>query len=73
MIIISSILVVVLWNLAHILKDLRHISKKVREGGDVLSQDLHDWHIAARTEASQFKHVFKYFKTLFSHRRDHKK
>ena len=72
-IIISAILVVILWNVAFIVNDLRHISKKIREGSETLSQDLHDLHTIIRTEGAGIKPIWKYFKNLFSHSRSHKK
>jgi hypothetical protein len=73
MVIISAIVVFILWNVAQIVNDLKHISKKVREGSDALSQDLHDLRTAAHVEGAQFKHIYKYFKQLFNRRKDHKK
>jgi hypothetical protein len=72
-IIISAIAVVILWNVAYIVNDLRHISKKLREGGDVISEDLHDLHTVLHAEGASVNHVWKYFKHLFSHRQNHKK
>ena len=73
MIIISVIFVVILWNIARILNDARHISRKIREGSDVVSEDLREWHAAIREEGANAKHLWKYFKNLFSHRQNHKK
>lgn len=72
-VIISAIFVVILWHAAYIMKDLRHISRKIRDGGDVLSEDLHDLRTVIRTEGADANHVLKYFKHLFSRRQNHKK
>ena len=72
-VIISAILVVILWNVAYIVRDLRHISRKVREGGDTLSDDLHDLHTVLRTEGANVKPILKYFKHLFEKHKTHKK
>jgi hypothetical protein len=73
MVIISAIAVFILWNVALIIKDLIYISRKIREGSDVVSQDLHDLHTAIRTEGANIKSVSRYFKHLFSRRQNHKK
>ena len=73
MIIISAIFVVILWNAAYIVNDLRHISRKIREGGDALSEDLHDLRTVMHTEGANANHIWKYFKHLFSQRKNHKK
>ena len=72
-IIISAILVFILWCVAHIMNDLRHISGRIREGSEVLSEDLRDLHTAIKTEGVNAKYVWKYVKNLFSHRQNHKK
>ena len=73
MIAISAVVLVIFWNIARILNDVRHISRKVREGSEVLSEDLREWRTAVRAQGVQFKHVVGYFKNLFVHRRNHKK
>lgn len=73
MIIISAIFVIILWNVAYIVNDLRHISRKIRDGGDALSEDLHDLRTVIHAEGSNFNHIRKYFKHLFSRRQNHKK
>ena len=72
-VIISAIFVVILWHVAFIVSDLRHISRKFREGSEALSQDLNDLRNVIRTEGANVKPIFKYFKGLFAHRRSHKK
>ncbi len=65
MFIISGIVAYILWHVAHIMKDLRHISSKIREGSDSLSGDLRDLHTLIHTEGAVVKSIFKYFKQLF--------
>lgn len=72
-IVISAILVFILWNVAWIINDLRYISRKIREGSDVFSEDLNDLRTAIRTEGASAKYIWKYVKNLFSHRQSHKK
>ena len=72
-VIISAIVVVILWNIVYIVKDLRYISKKIREGSDVVSSDLHDLRTIIHTEGANVDSIWKYFKHLFSHRQNHKK
>lgn len=72
-VIISAIVVVILWHVVFIVKDLRHISSKIREGGDTLSDDLHDLRVVMHTEGANVGHVWKYFKHLFEKRKSHKK
>jgi hypothetical protein len=72
-VIISAFFVIILWNVAYIVNDLRHISRKIREGGDALSEDLHDLRATIHADGANVNHVWKYFKHLFSRRRDHKK
>lgn len=72
-IIISAIFVVILWNVSGIVSDLRHISRKIREGGDVLSEDLGELRDNIRTEGGALKHTFGFFKHLFSKRQSRKK
>lgn len=72
-VIISAIFVVIFWNVAYIVNDLRHISRKIRKGSDVLSEDLHDLHTVILTEGANASHIWKYFKHLFSRRQNHKK
>lgn len=72
-VIMSAIVVVILWHLAFIMNDLRHISKKIREGSETLSEDLRDLHTILRTEGANVKPIWKYFKHLFAHRRNIKK
>ena len=72
-VIISAVLVIILWNVAYIVNDLRHISRKIREGSDALSEDLHDLRTVIHTEGANFNNIWKYFKRLFSHRQRSKK
>jgi len=72
-VIISAVFVVILLNIAYIVNDLRHISKKMREGSNVISEDLHDLHTIIHAEGANVSHIWKYFKHLFSHRQNHKK
>ena len=72
-IIISAIIAVILWNVVYIVRDLRHISRKIREGGDALSGDLHDLHTVLRAEGAKANSIYKYFKHLFVKRKEHKK
>ena len=72
-IIISAILVVILWHVAFIVSDLRKISRKVREGSDVLSEDLHDLRTVMHAEGASVGHVWKYFKHLLVKRKNNKR
>lgn len=73
MVIISAIFVYILWNIAQIVKDARYISKKVREGSDILSEDLKELRTAVHTKGETFKYIIKYFKHLFFNRQNNKK
>ncbi len=72
-IIISVICVIILWNVAIIVNDLRHISKKIRQGSDIVSENLHDLQNVIKSEGANTKYVWKYIKKLFSHRGSSKK
>ena len=67
MIAISAVFFIILWNVARILNDARHISRKIREGSEVLSEDLREWRATIRTEGIQVMALWKFFKNLFSH------
>lgn len=72
-IVISAIVVVILWHAAFIMNDLRHISQKMREEGDLLSNDIHDLRTAIKTEGATVKPIWKYFSNLFERRKHHRK
>jgi len=72
-VILSAIFVVILWNVAFIVNDLRHISRKIRDGSEALSEDLHDLRTVIHTEGANANQVWKYFKHLFSRRQNRKK
>lgn len=72
-VIISAIFVIILWNVAYIVNDLRHISRKIREGSDVFAEDLHDLRTVIHTEGANAGKIWKYFKHLFSRRQNRKK
>ena len=72
-IVLSAIFAVILWHVCYIVSDLRHISRKIREGGDTLSEDVHDLHTVLRAEGANVNGIWKYLKHLFSHRQKRKK
>ena len=72
-IIISAIVAFILWKVAGVMSDIREISKKVRAGSEVLSEDLSELRKTFKTEGAGVKHVWKYFQNLFDKRKGHKK
>ena len=72
-IILSAILAVILGYIAIILNDVRHISRKIREGSEALSEDLQQWRETVKTEGVNVLNVVKYFKHLFTKRQSRKK
>jgi hypothetical protein len=76
-VIVSAIFVYILWNVARIVNDAKHISRKIRDGSDVLSQDLNELRTAVRsnvhTKREKIKYLIKYFKHIFARRQNHKK
>lgn len=72
-VVISAIIAVILVYIAIIFNDLRHISRKVREGSENLADDLDEWRASVKAEGFKLQNIFKYFTHLFSKRKHHKK
>ena len=70
---ISAIVVYILWNVAQIASDARHISKKIREGNDILSEDLKDLRDSIISGDVKSSNFWKYAKHIFSKGKGRKK
>jgi len=70
---VTAILVTILVYIAVILNDLKHISRKIREGSENLADDLNEWRESVHKNGVQVQNVINYFKHIFSKRKNHKK
>ena len=72
-IVISAVVAIILIYIAVILNDLRHISRRLREGSEGLADDLNDWRTSVHKDGIQIQGIISYFKHIFSKRKNHKK
>ncbi len=71
-IIIGLALLIAIVYLIQILRDLKHISRKIKEEGEEAIEDFRQWRTEVRTEGFNFSHFFTFFRKLLKKNKSRK-
>lgn len=71
-VVLGVLFAIALFYICLILRDLRHLSGLVREGGEKLSEDMDGLREALKEEGVKIKSIFDFFLSLFIRRHKNK-